>query len=154
MSLGDGRNTNASGLGDSKHASHGIPESSLLSSFAPLQPSASSVMVDMLDVLKDIENGGASPLSDSSASSIEDIPTRRFHFEGAASYDDFGSVAKDVQALGEGYIELLDVVSKMDNNVIGLERLCRCLQRGIDELEDTEDTLVFGKPALAPSPPR
>ena len=153
MSLGDGRNTNASGLGDIKHASPGIPESSLPSSFAPLPPSAFSVMVDMLDALDDIENGPSFPLSDSSEFSIEDIPTRCFHFEGAASYDHFGSVAKDVQAVGEGHNGLLDAVSKMANNVIWLERLCQRLLRRIDELENTEDTLGFGEPALTPSPP-
>ena len=98
----------------------------------------------MLDALNDIEQGRASPLSDSTSSSVEDIPTRRFHFEGAASYDDFGSVAQDVQALGEGHNELLDAVSKMASHVISLERLCRGLEKRLDELEDADDMLTFG----------
>ena len=153
MTLGDGRNTNAAGLGDSKHALLGIPESSLPSCFAPLPPTASSVTVDMLDALNDIVQGRSSPLSNSTSSSVEDIHTRRFHFEGAASYDNFRSVARDVQALGEGHNELLDAVSKMASHVISLERWYRRLEKRVDELEDADDVLTFGESALGPSPP-
>ena len=153
MSLGNGWNTNASGLGDNKHPSPGIPESSLPSSFAPLPPTASSVTVDMLDALDNIEQGRSSSLSDSSSSSVEDIPTRRFHFEGAAIYDNFGSVARAVQALGDGHNKLLDVISRMANHVIGLERLCQRLERRVNKLEDADDVLALGKPVFTPSPP-
>ena len=151
MMLCDGRNTNASGLGNSKHALPGIPEFSLSSLFAPLPPTAFSVTVDMLDILDEIEQGRSAPVSDSSSSSVEDIPSRRFHYEGAALSDDFGSVANNVQALGEGHNELLDAVSKMANHVSSLERLCRRLQKCMDKLEDADDVLAYGKSEFAPS---
>ena len=83
MTLGGSRNSNSCGLGDCKHASPCISESSLPSAFTLLPQTASSVTVDMMDVLSDIAAGRCSPLVDSSTSSIEDIPTRCFHFEGA-----------------------------------------------------------------------
>jgi len=54
MALGDRRNTNGSGLGDSRHA---VPESSLLSSFAPLPNTMSFSTADMLDAVEDIASG-------------------------------------------------------------------------------------------------
>lgn len=152
MSLGDGKNTNASELGDSKHASPGIPESSLPSSFAPL-PLTTSVTVDMMDAHDDIKQECSSPLSDSSSSSVEDISTRHFHFERAVTYNTLGAVAHDIQALGDRHNELLNAVSKMASHVISLERLCQCLlKKPVNELEDADDVLAYGESTLAPSP--
>jgi len=151
-SLGDGKNTDLSGLGDSKYALPCVPESSLPSSFAPLPLTASSVTVDMRDVLSDIAAERSSPQWDFSTSSIENIPTRRFHFEEACDYANLLEVARDIQSIGEGHNEMLNAVSGLANHVIALERLCQRLQKRVDELEDADHVLAYGESTLAPSP--
>ncbi|PUU83068.1 hypothetical protein B9Z19DRAFT_1119869 [Tuber borchii] len=152
MSLGDGKNTNTTGLGDSMHA---VPESSLPSSFARLPASASSVTRDMLCALDDIREGRSSPMSeetDSLDEPMDDVPTKRFHFEGATTYGGFEAVAGDVRILGTGHNELLDAVVAMSKRVIALENLTQRLQRRIDSLEDVGDDIKFGKQCATPGP--
>ena len=152
MSLDGGRYTDLSGLGNSKHASPRVRESSLPSLFAPLPPTASSVMVDMMDVLSDIAAGRSSPLSDSSTSSIKNIPTRPFHFEGATDYTNLLEVARDIRSVGECNNEILEALRGIADHVIVLERMCQGLQKIVDELEDADDVSAYGESALALPP--
>jgi len=106
MSLGNGRNTNLTGLGDSQHA---IPESSLPSQSLPdsppivsLPPTASSVNMHMMDALDDIAAGRSSPISDGS-SVDDDIPVPLLRGKRDVDYENLEQVAGDIQALADGY---------------------------------------------------
>ncbi|PUU81410.1 hypothetical protein B9Z19DRAFT_1122168 [Tuber borchii] len=143
MMLGDGKNTNTTSLEDSKHA---VPESSLPSCFARLPPTVSSITVDMMDALDDIQQGRSSPLSETTEDldvSIDCVPTHRFHFQEAETYDDLSGVVSNIQALGLGYNEMLDLVGGLVKHVTALENLTQRLQRRIDVLEDVSDAAKF-----------
>lgn len=129
------------------------PESSLPSSFSPPPPTAFSVSIDMMDALEDIAAGRSSPLLKSSTSSIENIPTQSFHCEGASNYTNLFEVARDIRVVGESHNVMLDKLEGMAGHVIALKRLCQCLQKRVDELEDANDVLAYGESVLAPSPP-
>ncbi|PUU79349.1 hypothetical protein B9Z19DRAFT_1125351 [Tuber borchii] len=153
MSLGEGKNSNATGLGDSMHA---VPESSLPSSIARLPPTASDTTTNMWEALDDIREGRCSPMSQSSIetdSSCDDIPTAQFRFLGADRYSNLDGVADDVRALGNGHNDLLEVVSRMAKHITTLERLTQRLVRRVNALEDNEDHAKFSPCPVATNTP-
>jgi len=147
MSLGGGRDTNATGLGDSQHA---VPESSLPSQgqrrspHVSLPPTASSVSMDMMDALDDIAQGRSSVLSDRS-SECDDNPVRRLVCSDK-EYDNLGQVAEDVKALADGFEEMRAVLSTVLGEKVVLEKRVELQAQWINVLERQVDDLVRGKP--------
>jgi len=115
MALGGGRNTDATGLGDSQHA---VPDSSppeqgtsVSAPLVGLPPTASSATVDMLDALHEIQSEHVSPLSSSSESSeCGGGPCRHLVFEEGHRYASLEQAGGDIRALGEGHNELISTV--------------------------------------------
>jgi len=141
MNLGGGKNTDSSGLGDSKHAAAaGVPESSLPSQIVSVPATASSITVNMIDALNDIAAGkGSSPMSESSEHSYQDIAD--VLFTARDRYDSIGDVIDDLRTLGSCHNRLVDVLDRALGTIMVLENEMERDWRRINKLEDTIDTL-------------
>jgi len=155
MSLGGGRNSNATGLGDSQHA---VLESSLPSQgledsppLVALLPTASSVNLDMMDALDDIAAGRASPLSDES-SVDDDIPVPFLRGIRDVEYDNLGQVAGDIQALADGYGAVRALLERVLGEKVVLEERVDRQGRWITALENQVDEMSRGEYVFPPAP--
>jgi len=159
MTLGGGRNTDGSGLGDSRHA---VPESSLPSSFAPLPNTMSSSTADMLDAVEDIASGRGRPLSpdrvrhqtppaarsdsgsDTDSDTDNDIPIRAITFQ-EGEYESLGEVREDMRLFAIKINDLIGVNERLGGEVVVLASRCERQQRRINALEDQVDELRRGE---------
>jgi len=154
MSLRGGRNTNATGLGDSQHAvSESSPPSQGLKASPPLvalPSTASSVNLEMMDALDDIAAGRSSPLSDGS-SVDDDIPVPFLRERRDVEYDNLEQVAGDVQVLADGYEAVRGLLERILGEKVVLEERVERQGRWITALESQVDEMRRGEyvfPAL------
>ena len=159
MALGGGKNTDGSGLGDSRHA---VPESSLPSSFAPLPNTISSSTADMLDAVEDIASGRGRPLSpdrsrhqtppvahsdsgsDTDSEAGNDIPIREITFQ-EGEYESLGEVREDMRLFAVKINDVIGVNERLGGEVVVLASRCERQQRRIDALEDQIDEFRRGE---------
>ena len=153
MLLDDGRNTNATGLGDSQHA---VLESSLPSQglersppLVSLPPMASSVNLDMMDALDDIAAGRSSPMSDGS-STDDNVPVPFLRGRKDVDYDNLGQVAGDIQALADGYEAVRSLLERILGEKLVLEECVERQGRWITDLEEQVDEMRRGEFAFPP----
>ncbi|PUU74858.1 hypothetical protein B9Z19DRAFT_1067880 [Tuber borchii] len=147
MNLGSSKNTNGSGMGDSKHA---IPESSVLSQIVSVPPTASSVTTDMIDALNDITAGRAqSPVSESSEYSHINISEVRF--EAKDGYKNIDDVIDDLRLLGRSHNKPTEVLDRALGTIVSLESRESRNCRRIEELEDIIDNKRCEEQASGPA---